>query len=65
MSDVKIKTCPRCGKEFECLHNQDCWCMDYKISPENLELIKKTYPDCLCPDCLASYSQNKKVKLCG
>ena len=65
MSDTKIKRCPKCGSEFECLHTAECWCMDYQISPQNLELIKQTFSDCLCPECLAGYSINKKPNKCG
>jgi ribosomal protein L34E len=65
MSEVKIKSCPKCGKKFECLHTAECWCMDYQISPDKLELLKRTYPDCLCPECLAEYSTNHKPKRCG
>jgi ribosomal protein L34E len=52
----KIKNCSKCGKAFECLHNKDCWCMDYVISPENLQKIQETYADCLCSECLKGYA---------
>jgi transposase len=55
----KQKTCPRCGRRFECLHNETCWCFAYVVPPENLEVIRKTYPDCLCPACLAIFAENK------
>jgi hypothetical protein len=53
------KTCPRCGKTFECLHAPGCWCFDYSISPENLEKLKLEYNNCLCPDCLPAYGKKK------
>lgn len=55
----KIKTCPKCGSKFECLHNENCWCFGYIVPPENLEIIKKSYNDCLCRTCLAIFAENK------
>lgn len=55
-ADPTPKTCPRCGKDFECLHAPGCWCFDYKISPENLEKLKRDYDNCLCPECLKEYT---------
>lgn len=49
------KTCPKCSKQFECLHNSDCWCFKYKIPAENLKIITETYDNCLCPDCLKEF----------
>ena len=51
------KYCAKCMATFECLHNEHCWCMSYKISKENLEYLKKTYDNCLCPECLSAYAQ--------
>jgi hypothetical protein len=64
LAKPKIKNCSKCGKSFECLHNAECWCMDYKISPANMKLVQETYSDCLCPDCLKEYSVGKKNKSC-
>jgi hypothetical protein len=58
--EPKTKNCSKCGKSFQCLHNKDCWCMDYEISPENLKKLQKTYKDCLCPECLAGYATKKR-----
>ncbi|TVR42948.1 MAG: hypothetical protein EA394_02390 [Bacteroidia bacterium] len=49
------KTCPACGTKFLCLHNQDCWCMDYSLSAETLAFLRKNYDDCLCPPCLSKH----------
>ena len=58
------KKCCKCGKPFECLHNADCWCMNYIISPENLKKIKETFSDCLCPACLSEFSTGRKKPVC-
>lgn len=54
-----IKNCSKCGKSFECAHHNDCWCSEYVIPTDILRFLKKTYEDCLCPDCLAQYAENK------
>ncbi|MDO5760608.1 MAG: 5'/3'-nucleotidase SurE [Bacteroidota bacterium] len=51
------KICPKCGKEFECRHNKDCFCMRYRVSKENLAEMKKQYNNCLCEDCLTFYAK--------
>jgi len=53
----EIKTCPECGAEFECAHDGSCWCMSYVIPESNLEIIKKKYSNCLCPECLDEYQE--------
>jgi len=59
MNDPAIptaKTCPRCGKTFECLHAAGCWCFDYTITPAAAEKLRTEFTNCLCPDCLLIYS---------
>ena len=46
------KTCPRCGKEFECVHSVDCWCVKVKLTDTTKAYLKEHYNDCLCKDCL-------------
>jgi hypothetical protein len=53
-----IKTCPRCGRQFECLHDVGCWCFDYTLSSENTELLNNEFNNCLCPGCLPLYAEN-------
>ena len=50
------KICPRCGKEFECVHSKDCWCAKVRLS-EQTRLKLKEYNDCLCKECLESLSK--------
>lgn len=63
MKDIphpETKHCSQCGKAFTCTHNADCWCMEYTLSPENLDKIRKKFTDCLCPECLSQYAQDNK-----
>jgi hypothetical protein len=46
------KTCPRCGKEFECVHSIDCWCVKVKLTDTTKAYLKANYSDCLCKECL-------------
>jgi hypothetical protein len=46
------KTCPRCGKTFECVHSIDCWCVKVKLTDTAKAYLKEHYTDCLCKDCL-------------
>ncbi|MBL7112776.1 MAG: cysteine-rich CWC family protein [Bacteroidales bacterium] len=53
----EIKTCPKCGREFECFSDDDCWCEKLQIHRKDyLEIIQK-YDDCLCADCLIDYAE--------
>lgn len=42
------KICLRCGDEFECTENENCWCMNEPL------LVEKqiNYDDCVCKKCL-------------
>ncbi len=46
------KTCPRCGKEFECVHSIDCWCVKVRLTDATKAYLKANYDNCLCKDCL-------------
>ncbi len=46
------KTCPRCGKTFECVHSIDCWCVKVKLTDATKAYLKEHYNDCLCKVCL-------------
>jgi ribosomal protein L34E len=58
----ETKKCSKCGAAFECAHDAQCWCMDYIISPENIEKLKASYDNCLCKDCLSEYSSGRRSK---
>jgi hypothetical protein len=39
--------------------------MAYEISPEKMKVLKETYTDCLCSECLAEYATSIKPIRCG
>jgi len=55
--NFETKKCPRCGNEFLCSTSSKCWCYDYDVPVENLEIIEEKYSSCLCPDCLKFYTK--------
>lgn len=55
------KICPKCNKEFECKHSQECFCMKYSIPEEALNRLKKEFDNCLCEDCLKEYATKKRL----
>ena len=54
------KTCPRCGKTFECVHSIDCWCVKVKLTDATKAYLKENYSDCLCKDCLNEINEGNK-----
>jgi len=52
----EIKTCPRCGRVFECKLNNPvhCECAQVHLSEETLLRIQEQYRDCLCLSCLTA-----------
>ncbi|MDD4819945.1 MAG: cysteine-rich CWC family protein [Flavobacteriales bacterium] len=59
------KTCPRCGKTFECRHQEidKCWCMSQAIEPDALAYISGEYTGCLCKDCIEELNRKARLKL--
>ena len=51
-NSTMTKTCPRCGKTFECVHSIDCWCVKVKLTDAAKAYLKEHYSDCLCKECL-------------
>jgi len=41
--------CARCGAQFECALDGDCWCA---AEPYRLPMTNAAAEDCLCPACL-------------
>ena len=52
----KEKRCSKCGVAFECGGLLGCWCRDLKLDRDQLDLLKKRYVDCLCPQCLGQFA---------
>lgn len=46
------KTCPKCGRTFECHHSSECWCSRYMLYENAREFLRTRYEDCLCEECL-------------
>jgi len=55
-----LKICERCGREFECLHSDHCWCLEIKIPEHVAKAIKNKYKDCLCRHCLEELIEENK-----
>jgi hypothetical protein len=52
-------TCDSCGKEFSCgMSLKGCWCSEVKLTDETRAELKKRFSDCLCRECLVSYSSS-------
>ena len=52
------KICPKCGKEFECIHSVDCWCVKVKLTDEARQRLK-VYNNCLCKECLEGFANTR------
>jgi hypothetical protein len=57
-----IKTCPRCGASFECLHSPQCWCAAVRLDEKARSELAARYSDCLCPECLAAIAAGASVE---
>lgn len=49
--------CSKCGAEFTCKPQGDCWCNNYQLTTEQLTVSKENYTDCLCEKCLSEMSK--------
>jgi hypothetical protein len=54
------KECEICGAEFECTHNESCWCLNHTLSKEMIEYLRNNYKNCLCETCLKHHDENEK-----
>lgn len=50
----KIKICPRCKKEFQCIAENisACSCSEIQLSNDTKSFLANTFFNCLCKDCL-------------
>lgn len=58
------KQCPRCGKTFECRHDEvdNCWCMQTEILPDAMNFILDNYEGCLCRECIDELNRAARLK---
>ncbi|MBI2967075.1 MAG: cysteine-rich CWC family protein [Bacteroidetes bacterium] len=58
----KIKSCPRCRKNFQCYESkiESCPCFNIILSKEASGRIKSKYGDCLCFECLKAEKHELK-----
>lgn len=58
------KQCPRCGKTFECRHDEvdNCWCMQMEILPDAMNFILDNYEGCLCRECIDELNRAARLK---
>jgi hypothetical protein len=55
------KKCSKCEIVFTCQHETGgCWCEQFNLSKEMLDHLKEHYENCLCPECLLKFSQEKQ-----
>lgn len=49
-----IKTCPSCGRQFECRADDvtHCQCAKVVLSAEQRKRIAALFGECLCAECL-------------
>ena len=57
-TEATLKHCPKCGNEFRCQGDADCWCENVRLHRRQMLQILQEYTDCLCPDCLMSYEED-------
>jgi hypothetical protein len=59
------KTCPRCGRTFECKVNNPvhCECARVDLDDATLHALHGRYPDCLCLDCLRAIATGQGLTL--
>jgi hypothetical protein len=55
------KKCSKCGTVFTCKQETGgCWCEQFTLSKEMLHYLKEQYENCLCPECLHEFSEEKQ-----
>lgn len=54
------KICQGCGKKFQCVGNEKCWCYDIRLKDSQILELKSYGNDCFCKNCLLA--NNSKLK---
>jgi hypothetical protein len=67
MLNHEEKTCPRCGRVFECQVNSPirCDCARVQLDDPTLARLHGRYSDCLCLDCLRAIDAGQGLALDG
>lgn len=52
---MALKRCPKCGNDFSCDGDGDCWCEHVPLHRAQMLEILQRYTDCICPECLKEY----------
>ncbi|MBU5425601.1 cysteine-rich CWC family protein [Tissierella pigra] len=57
LAHTEETTCPICGENNNCKHNEKCWCFSVTIPKELLEMIpeEKRGKACICKSCVEKY----------
>ncbi|PCJ25832.1 MAG: hypothetical protein COA97_07065 [Flavobacteriales bacterium] len=60
MKGKRTIKCAKCGTEFGCQPQSKCWCNNYQLSQNQLKILKATYKDCLCENCITTFCEKDK-----
>lgn len=52
---MAIKKCQKCGSEFRCEGDKDCWCEEVPLHRARMVEILESFSDCICPACMKSF----------
>jgi len=55
-----LKRCQKCGSEFRCEGDKDCWCEQVNIHRVQMMEIAELYTDCICAACLQQYEAKEE-----
>jgi hypothetical protein len=46
------RNCPKCGNQFVCTGDSNCWCMEIVIPKKVQDYIASHFEECLCKECI-------------
>ncbi len=50
-----IKKCQKCGVDFRCEGEGDCWCESVPVHRAQMQELMEKFTDCICPSCMKEY----------
>ncbi|HEC85219.1 MAG: hypothetical protein DRR19_17725 [Candidatus Parabeggiatoa sp. nov. 1] len=64
MPQHEIKSCPRCGRTFECKPGPIllCQCSKIELTQQERALIQTQFQDCLCLQCLKVLKEQFQIE---